>query len=119
MAIITNEDIKIMVEVEDLLYQKLRATNGIKDVYKGEEYYYFDENDKEFDIWNKYWNLVERVIVAKDKAKTKSNNWNKEHAEYHRLMNNLCNARKNNNKEKIDFYTQKLAEYKRKSVKEV
>ena len=47
MAVITNEDLEIMCEVEHLLHKKLEQTNGIKDTIKGEEYYYFNENDKE------------------------------------------------------------------------
>ena len=34
MAVLKNEDIAIMVEVEDLLHKKLVATNGIKDIYQ-------------------------------------------------------------------------------------
>ena len=66
MAIITNEDLKIMSEVEWLLHEKLVKTNGIKDTFEGKEYYYFDENDKDYAIWNKYWNLVEKLCQQKD-----------------------------------------------------
>ena len=51
MAVITNEDLEIMCEVENLLHKKLEQTNGIKDTIKGEEYYYFNENDKEYEVW--------------------------------------------------------------------
>lgn len=114
MAVITNDDLNLMIEVEDLLHKKLVATNGIKDMYKGKEYYYFDENDKEYEIWNKYWNMVEKFINNKKEVNKKSANYNKNNAEYHRISNNLYNARKRNDKERIEYYTKKMKEYKNK-----
>ena len=66
MATIKNEDLEIMINVEHLLHKKLEETNGIKDTFEGKEYYYFDENDKEYEIWIKYWNMVERFCQQKD-----------------------------------------------------
>lgn len=119
MAVITNEDLKIMIEVEDLLHKKLEETNGIKDTYNGKEYIYFDENDKEYEIWNKYWNMVERFCQARDKSRKKAREFNKNNAEYHRLSNNLHNAKKKNDKERIELYSKKLKEYKEKKKKEM
>lgn len=112
MAVITNDDLNVMIEVEDLLHKKLVATNGIKDIYKGKEYYYFDENDKEYEIWVKYWNIIEKFINDKKAVNKRSAIYNKNNAEYHRLSNNLYNARKREDKEKIEFYTRKIEEYK-------
>lgn len=114
MAVITNEDLKIMVEVEDLLHKKLEITNGIKDTFNGKEYYYFNENDEEYEIWAKYWNMVERFCQAKDKSREKARNFNKKNAEYHRLSNNLYSARKRKDTKRIEYYTKKLDEYKAK-----
>ena len=66
MTTIKNEDLKIMCDVEHLLHKKLEETNGIKDTFDGKEYYYFNENDKEYEIWIKYWNMVERFCQQKD-----------------------------------------------------
>ena len=66
MATIKNEDLEIMIDVEHLLHKKLEETNGIKDTFEGKEYYYFDDNDKEYEIWIKYWNMVERFCQQKD-----------------------------------------------------
>lgn len=66
MTTIKNEDLEIMINVEHLLHKKLEETNGIKDTFEGKEYYYFDENDKEYEIWIKYWNMVERFCQQKD-----------------------------------------------------
>lgn len=117
MAVITNEDLEIMCEVEHLLHKKLEQTNGIKDTFKGEEYYYFNENDKEYEIWVKYWNMVERFCQAKDKSRKKARDFNKNNAEYHRLANNLYWAKKKNDKERIELYTKKIKEYKEKQNK--
>lgn len=117
MAVITNKDLEIMCEVEHLLHKKLEETNGIKDTFKGEEYYYFNENDKEYEIWVKYWNMVERFCQAKDKSRKKARDFNKNNAEYHRLANNLYWAKKKNDKERIELYTKKIKEYKEKQSK--
>ena len=66
MATITNEDLKIMCDVEQLLHKELEETNGIKDTFEGKEYCYFNENDKEYEIWVKYWNMVEKFCQQKD-----------------------------------------------------
>ena len=114
MAVITNDDLEIMCKVEHLLHKKLEETNGIKDTFKGKEYYYFDENDKEYKIWVKYWNMVEKFCQAKDISRKKARDFNKNNAEYHRLSNNLYGARKRNDKERIEYYTKKIEEYKNK-----
>ena len=117
MAVITNKDLEIMCEVEHLLHKKLEETNGIKDNFNGKEYYYFNENDKEYEIWVKYWNMVERFCQAKDKSRKKARDFNKNNAEYHRLANNLYWAKRKNDKERIELYTKKIKEYKEKQSK--
>lgn len=113
MAVVKNDDLDIMIEVEELLHKKLEETNGIKDEFDGKDYYYFDENDKEYEIWCKYWNLVEQLIGDKKEVSKKNADYNKRHAEYHRLSNNLYNARKRKDNKKIEYYTQKLKELKK------
>lgn len=110
MAIITNNDFDIMFEVEDLLHKKLEITNGIND--NGN--IIFDENDKEYEIWVKYWNMVERFIGQRKQANKRSADYNKKNKEYHRISNNLYWARKRNDKERIELYTKKLEEYKKR-----
>ena len=105
MAIITNKDIKIMVEVEELLHNKLVKNNGIKDIDKnGKEYYYFDENDKEYNIWVQYWNLVEKFIVEKKDRTKIVNNRNKTiYKERHKLNNAISYLRNKKNKTEQDI----------------
>lgn len=103
MAIVTNEDIKVMVDVEELLHKKLEDTTP-----KGED-------NEEWEIWTKYWNIVERYITTKKKIANKQNNWNKENREYHRITNNISYAKKRDNKEKEIYWRNKLEEFKKES----
>lgn len=104
MAVITNDDLKTMIEVEELLHKKLVETNAIKDIDEnGKEYYYFDENDKENDIWNKYWNLVEKFIVEKKDRTKIVNDRNKTiYRERHKLNNAISYLRNKKNKTEKD-----------------
>ena len=104
MAVITNDDLKTMIEVEELLHKKLVETNAIKDIDEnGKEYYYFDENDKENDIWNKYWNLVEKFIVEKKDRTKIVNDRNKTiYRERHKLNNTISYLRNKKNKTEKD-----------------
>ena len=105
MAILTNKDIEIMIEVEKLLHKKLVETNAIKDIDKnGKEYYYFDENDKENDIWTKYWNLVERLIIKKKNITDIVNQRNKTiYKERHKINNHISYLRNKKNKTEKDI----------------
>lgn len=105
MSILTNEDMEIMIEVEELLHKKLVETNAIKDIDEnGKEYYYFDENDKENDIWTKYWNLVERLIINKKNRTDIVNKRNKTiYKERHKINNAISYLRNKKNKTKEDI----------------
>lgn len=111
MAIITNEDIKVMVDVEELLHKKLVQTNAIKD----SEYlegYHFDENDEEYNLWCKYWTMIERFIKTKKDLASKQNKWNKANKEYHRITNNISTNKKSGNKEKEQYWRNELKKFK-------
>ena len=113
MAVITNKDLKVLVEVEELLHKKLVETNAIKDINEnGKEYYYFDENDKENEIWTQYWNLVEKFIQHKKYASKKQSEYNKRNKEYHRIMNNICACRKSGNLERVAYWESELKKMK-------
>jgi len=105
VSILTNEDMEIMVEVEELLHKKLVETNAIKDIDEnGKEYYYFDENDKENDIWTKYWNLVERLIINKKNRTDIVNQKNKTiYRERHKINNAISYLRNKKNKTEEDI----------------
>lgn len=105
MSILTNEDMEIMIEVEELLHKKLLETNAIKEIDEnGEEYYYFDENDKENEIWTKYWNLVERLIINKKNRTNIVNQRNKTiYKERHKINNTISYLRNKKNKTEKDI----------------
>ena len=104
MAIITNKDLGIMIEVEELLHKKLVETNAIKDIDEnGKEYYYFKEDDKENEVWTKYWNLIEKFILEKKERTKIVNEKNKTiYRARHKLNNKISNLRNKKNKTEQD-----------------
>lgn len=51
MLQLTDKDLKIMIEVELLLHEKLENT---------------DSKKKDWNLWTRYWNLVEMLCQQKD-----------------------------------------------------
>ena len=89
MAITKNEDLKIMVEVEDLLHEKLVETKAIEELDG---------------IWTDYWNLVERLIVDKKKNTKIVNQRNKTvYKERHKINNAISYLRNKKVKTEQDF----------------
>ncbi len=95
MALITNKDLQIMFKVKDLLDSKINKNNG------------------EHDILVEYLNMIERFVKDKQKQNKKSADYNKKNKEYHNLSNGLYWARRKNNKEKIEYYKNKLEQFKK------
>jgi tRNA A37 N6-isopentenylltransferase MiaA len=98
VAIVTNKDIEVMVDVEELLHKKV-------------------ETEEETELWTKYWNIVERFIVKKKEIAKRQNNWNKNNREYHRITNNISTNKKSGNKEKEQYWRNKLKEFKENDSK--
>lgn len=109
MANFKNEDLKIMIEIEDLLHKKLIETNAIKN----KDGYYFKENDSQYNLWLDYWNMIQRLLESREKTRERSRNFNKKNKKYHNLTNNLYFARKKNDKIRIEYYSKLLKEYKK------
>ena len=99
MANIKKKDLEILIEVEDFLYKNINTNNK-----------------KQSELFTQYWNLVERICQTKDLEKKKSRDFNKTNKEYHNLSNCLYQARKNNNKQKIKEYEEKIKEYKKRKM---
>lgn len=84
MAIIRNEDLKVFVEVEDLLQKKI-------------------SNEEEYDLWCDYWNIVERLIVEKKKITDVVNKRNKTvYKERHKINNAISYLRNKKNQNAKD-----------------
>lgn len=85
MAIIRNEDMQVLVDIEDLLQKKI-------------------ENEKEYDLWCDYWNIVERLIVEKKKNTEIVNKRNKTiYRERHKINNAISYLRNKKNKNTQDI----------------
>lgn len=89
MAIITNKDIKIMVDVEELLHKKI-------------------ETEEEGELWTQYWNVVERMIAKKKEIANKQNNWNKNNRAYHNITNKISYYKSKNNGAKVEELRKEL-----------
>ena len=59
-------------------------------------------------------NLIERQIHEREQRNQKANEFNKKHKEYHRIINNMHYFRKTNNIERLEYWQNKLEEYKRR-----
>lgn len=99
MAFIKKKDLQILIKVENLLYEKLKETNSLDNIY-------------EYNLWIDYYNVIENIINDIDKLNKKSNEWNKKNKDYHRIMNNLYDSKKRNNKEKINYWENELLKLK-------
>lgn len=99
MSFIKKKDLQILIKVESLLYEKLKETNSLN-------------NNYEYDLWLSYYNIVENIINDINKLNKRSNEWNKKNKDYHRIMNNLYDSKKRNNKEKINYWTNELLKLK-------
>lgn len=50
--------------------------------------------------------------LKKLEANRRSNAFNKTHKEYHKIINNIYEARKTNNQKRLEYWQNKLKEYK-------
>ena len=61
-----------------------------------------------------FMNLIEKCIQAKKERARKQNERNKQDVAYHRITNNITNARKNNDIKKLEKYQKQLEKHKEK-----
>jgi hypothetical protein len=88
--IITNEDIKVLEDIKDLIHGS-----------KGN-----------IEIIEKYDNLVNNFKKQKKEHANKQNAWNKNNKEYHNITNKITYYKSKNDDEKVEYWRKKLAEYK-------
>lgn len=87
-----NEDIKLLIKIEHFIgcnMDKLLGEVGVWDgsgdlgsLYEGDDTWTFSRDDFE-----KLYDLIDRVKLAKKKASDKTNAWNKAHKERHCEIN--------------------------------
>lgn len=112
--IVKNKDIELLIKMENLIgvnEKKLFGKNGDKECIV--KWYDNTETIITKDDFLDFMALIERVLQNKRKASEKSNKYNKEHKDYHRIMANLCGARKSGNKENIEKYSKMLEDFKK------
>jgi len=116
--VLKNEDINLLIKMENLIginEKKIfgKNKNKIIKIKTSEKSYDVTYND-----FLDYMNLIERIYENKKKLSDKSNKYNKANKEYHRIINGLYEARKDNNQERIERWTKKLEEYKKEKNNE-
>ena len=113
MIVITNKDLETLIKIENLVGIKNKELLGV-DNDKEVVIKWYDNSETVVNASDfiDYMNIVEKIINDKKKCAEKSNRYNKEHKEYHRIINNICNARKSGNIEKLAYWESKLEDYK-------
>lgn len=111
MAILKNEDMEILKDIELYLYNVNKdcyvEENGIFAVRKGDI-----KDFNALELYFKLYAIIEESEKEKVKANKKSNEYNKINREYHNISNSLYQARRRKNNEKIRYWENKLEEYK-------
>jgi len=112
--VLKNEDINLLIKMENLIgmnEKKLFGKNNNKKCtvnwHDGTQTI-IDRGD-----FSDFLALIERALQDKQKASDKANEFNKANKEYHRLMGNMCDAKKRGNIEKYNYWKQQLEEYKK------
>ena len=110
---ISNKDLETMIKIENLIGVKSKEIFGVDNVKEVViKWYDNSETIVKASDFADYMNIVEKIINEKKKCTEKSNKYNKEHKEYHRIINNISNARKSGNIEKLAYWESKLEDYK-------
>lgn len=107
---LTIEDENTLIKMENLigLHEKQLFKKPTK--IKTSEGEYIITKDDFID----FINLIERQIHEREQKNKKANEFNKNHKEYHRIINNMHYFRKTNNIERLEYWQNKLDEYKRR-----
>lgn len=110
-----NNEIELLIKMENLIGKYSKVIFGEdKDKVHHMKFYDGTEYDISNDDFIDFWNLIERCIQAKKERARKQNERNKRDREYHRITNNITNALKNNDKEKLEKYRKQLEEHNNK-----
>ena len=99
MYFIKNEDIKVLKGVQKMLKDNSKIlTLG---------------NELNKKLIEEYSGILSLIYKGRIEGNNRCNNYNKTNKEYHNIYNNLHNARKSGNEEKIKYWGEKLEEYKK------
>lgn len=103
MYFVKNNDIKVLKGVQKML------TDNSKILTLGNEL-----NKK---LIEEYSGILSSIYAGRIDGNNRTNEYFKTHKEYHCIYNNLHNARKSGNEEKIKYWGEKLEEYKKNRKK--
>ena len=95
MAIVTNKDIEMLNNIKDIIDKNNIITNN-----------------KDKNTYNNYVLFINRIVDIKKQCANKSNTFNKANKEYHNITNNISQAKKTNNIDRLNYWRNKLEEYK-------
>lgn len=113
MAILKNEHLEILKDIELYLYSINKEcfveTNNFFVAKKTEL-----KDKKALELYFKLYAMIEEFIKAKEIANDKSNQFNKNNKEYHRIMNNISQAKRKNNIKLLKYWQNELKKYKEK-----
>lgn len=110
-----NSEIELMIKMENIIGKYSKEIFGEnKDKIHTIKFYDGTEYTISNDDFIDYWNLIEKCIKEKKERARKQNERNKRDMEYHRITNNITNAIKNNDKEKLEKYRKQLEEHNNK-----
>lgn len=110
MALCKNEEISLLIKMENLISTNEELLFG----KNKNEVYMVDKTKISHEDFTDFINLVEKFKNNKSDSNARQKQWNKENKDYHNAMNNLCNARKKNDKERIEKWTKRLEELKQR-----
>jgi hypothetical protein len=115
--VITNKDLEVLIKMENLIGIKSKELFG-KNKDKSVIVKWFDDTETVITVEDflDYMVVIEKIIEDKKRLSDKSNKYNKENKEYHKIMNSISYFRKNGNSEKLEFWEMKLREYKEKKI---
>lgn len=111
---IKNNELETMIKIENVIgmfEKQIFGENKDKEV----KIKWFDNSETivTADDFVDYINLVEKIIVEKKILTNRANEYNKKNKEYHKISNSICKARKSGNVEKLEYWQNKLDEYKK------
>lgn len=109
MALCKNEEIFLLIKMENLIDTNKELLFG----KNKDKAYMVDKTKISHEDFIDFINLVEKFRNNKSDNNARQKQWNKENKDYHNAMNNLCNAKKKNDKERIEKWTKRLRELRR------
>lgn len=108
---LTNKEIDFLFDLEiKIQHQAYLLTNEIKPT---------PEDLINYDDFETYYNIMEKIQNKRNENRARSNDYKKIPVNRKRanIIQNINNAKHRNDQKKLDYWTQKLKEYKEEAIK--